>query len=131
MLSGRYRVGSLLKHFSRTNSGICKLCQIEEETLSHLLLPKCPFLQERKELLLVYSKNILQQSTVALEIFEQILTESNSEVFMQFVLDCSVIPIVIRAAQQDRTILTLFFKISRTWCYSLHRTRLKLLGRWK
>ena len=131
MLSGRYRVGSLLKHFSRTNSGICELCQIEEETLSHLLLPKCPFLQERKELLLVYSKNILQQSTVALEIFEQILTESNSEVFMQFVLDCSVIPIVIRAAQQDRTILTLFFKISRTWCYSLHRTRLKLLGRWK
>ena len=130
-LSGRYRVGSLLKHFSRTNSGICELCQIEEETLSHLLLPKCPFLQERKELLLVYSMNILQQSTVALEIFEQILTESNSEVFMQFVLDCSVIPIVIRAAQQDRTILTLFFKISRTWCYSLHRTRLKLLGRWK
>ena len=130
MLSGRYRVGSLLKHFSPTNSGICELCNLEEETLSHLLLPRCPLLSERRELLITHSRNILKPSPISTEIFEQILADNNYELFMQFILDCSTIPSIIRASQQDSSVLPLFFKICRTWCYSLHRTRLKLLGRW-
>ena len=130
MLSGRYRVGSLLKHFSSTNSGICELCNLEEETLSHLLLPRCPLLSERRELLITHSRNILKPSPISTEIFEQILADNNYELFMQFILDCSTIPSIIRASQQDSSVLPLFFKICRTWCYSLHRTRLKLLGRW-
>ena len=39
MLSGRYRVGTLLKHFSPANSGLCELCNQEVEDLPHLLLP--------------------------------------------------------------------------------------------
>ena len=130
MLSGRYRVGSLLKYFSANNTGICELCNSEEENLSHLLIPRCPLLKERRELLISYSRNILKHSLICSEIFEQILTDINEEILVQFVLDCSILPAVIRAAQQDSSTLHLFFKISRTWCYSMHRTRLKLLGRW-
>ena len=52
MLSGRYRVGTLLKHFSPENSGLCELCNQEVEDLPHLLLPRCPLLQERKNILM-------------------------------------------------------------------------------
>ena len=131
MLSGRYRVGSLLKHFSPSNSGICELCGSEEENLTHLLIPRCPPLKERREVLVPYSRDILKNSPTGSEIFEQVLTDSNEELFVQFVLDCSVLPAVIRASQQDPSVLHLLLKICRTWCYSMHRTRLKLLGRWK
>jgi hypothetical protein len=127
MLSGRYRVGSLLKHFSTGHTGICELCGSEEEDLSHILVPRCPLLHERRNLLLEYSRTVLQQSSTCSTIFEDILPTDN---FVQFILDCSVLPVVIHAAQHDKTILPLLFKISRTWCYSMHRTRLKLLGRW-
>ena len=56
MLSGRYRVGSLLKHFYPSHSGKCELCGTEIEDLPHLLVPRCPQLQERRLLLLVYYK---------------------------------------------------------------------------
>ena len=39
MLSGRYRVGTLLRHFSPSHSGICELCGLEIEDLAHLLVP--------------------------------------------------------------------------------------------
>ena len=127
MLSGRYRVGALLKHFRSGHTGICELCGSEEEDLSHILEPRCPLLMERRILLLEYARSILQQSSTCSVIFEDILTTDN---FVQFILDCSVLPVVIHAAQHDKTVLPLLFKISRTWCYSMHRTRLKLLGRW-
>ena len=130
MLSGRYRVGSLLKHFSPQISGVCELCFIEEESLSHILIPKCPLLQERKSHLIDYARNILDQSQVCTDIFEDILSEKNYHQFMQFILDCTALPAVIRASQLNTNILPLLLKVCRTWCYSIHRTRLKLLGRW-
>ena len=130
MLSGRYRVGSLLRHFSPSHSGLCELCGLEIEDLSHLLIPRCPSLQERRVLLLEYSRTVLSGSTVCSTILENILTAEDEELFVQFLLDCSVLPPVISAAQLDKEVLPLLFKITRTWCYSLHRTRLKLLGRW-
>ena len=129
MLSGRYRVGSLIKHFFPSNTGICELCNLEEEDINHILAPRCPLLQERKFLLIEYARNILQHSPASTEILESVLS-SDQDTLVQFLLDCSALPVVIRAAQNDKTILPLLFKVSRTWCYSIHRTRLKLLGRW-
>ena len=129
MLSGRYRVGTLLKHFSPSHSGICELCGLEMEDLTHLLVPRCPALAERGALLLEYSRSVLQKSPVCSSIFEAVLL-CNEETRVQFVLDCSVLPLVITAAQHDKEVLSILFKVTRTWCYSLHRTRLKLLGRW-
>ena len=108
---------------------MCELCDTELEDLVHLLTPRCPALQDRRDLLLEYARSILQQSPICLTIFENVLL-SNDDTQVQFLLDCSVMPAVIRASQDDQSILPLLFKVTRTWCYSMHRTRLKLLGRW-
>ena len=129
MLSGRYRVGSLVRHFSAEHSGLCELCGLEAEDIVHLVIPRCPKLQDRRALLIEYVEGVLSESLVCLNIFKSIL-ESSEEQQVQFFLDCSVIPEVIKAAQTNNSILTLLFRATRTWCYSLHRTRLKMLGRW-
>ena len=64
MLSGRYWVVSLLKHFSSTNTGNCELCGMELEDINHLLIPRCPLLSERTQLLLEYSEAIFSNSIV-------------------------------------------------------------------
>ena len=129
MLSGRYRVGSLLRHFSAEHSGLCELCGRETEDIAHLVIPRCPMLQERRALLIEYTEGVLSESLDCQNIFKSIL-KSSEEQQVQFFLDCSVIPEVIKAAQSNNSILTLLFRATRTWCYSLHRTRLKMLGRW-
>ena len=93
------------------------------------MVPRCPKLQERRALLIEYTEGVLSESQVCLNIFKSIL-QSSQEQQVQFFLDCSVIPEIIHAAQTDHSILTLLFRSTRTWCYSLHRTRLKILGRW-
>ena len=129
MLSGRYRVGSLLRHFSPTNSGICELCESETEDLPHFLVPRCSKLTNRREALQEYSYSVLSKSSEALFIFNKLMS-SNEHNQVQFLLDCSVLPEVIHASQKDSKILSLLFKVTRTWCYSMHRARLKMLDRW-
>ena len=78
-------------------------------------------------------KTTLMNSKPCTEIFENILNNaaSNPKQWLQFVLDCSALPSVIVASQRDPTVLIFLFKATRTYCYySLHNTRLKLLGRW-
>ena len=48
-------------------------------------------------------------------------------IFMQFVLDCTAIPLV---NQCDSESLNTLLKITRAYCYSIHRERLKILNRW-
>ena len=130
MLCGRYRVGSLLKHFFPSRNGNCELCGQELEDLTHLLIPRCPLLLERKQLLIEYALTVLSSSNVCHRIFSNILENGNEQEQVQMFLDCSVIPSVISAYQDDKTVIPLLYWVTRTWCYSLHRMRLKLLNRW-
>ena len=132
LLSGRARLGSLLRHFSPASDGVCELCHLEVEDIRHFLLPNCPILQDRSRLLLDYMKNILEKSVPCSTILDTIILQAkdNPSIWVQFVLDCSVLPQVIAAGQDDPLVLPLLFKVTRTYCYSLHRTRLKILGRW-
>ena len=125
-------MGSLLRHFPLLNSRLCELCGAEVEILRHFLFPRCLKLQERAGLLFQYMNSIVQVSTTCLNILENVILGSSvdQDVWVQFVLDCSVFPQVIASSQCDKTVLPLLFKVTRTWCYSLHRTRLKILGRW-
>ena len=102
------------------------------EDLAHFLLPIYPAPIGRTKILLEYMKTVLGHSEHCLLILDEMLTgcEDDHELWIQFVLDCSVFPSVIAAAQKDPAVLQLLFRATRTWCYSLHRTRLKLLGRW-
>ena len=126
MLSWRYQVGTLLKHFSPGHSGMCELCCTEVEDLVHFLLPRCHNLKDRHTLLVEYAYTILGQSPTCLKIFSEIIN-SDGETQVLFFLDCSVIPSIIRLAKEDKNIL-LF--LCWAYCCSFHRTRLKLLGRW-
>ena len=132
LLSGRARLGSLTRHFSAQSDGVCELCNNELEDLDHLLLPRCKALKDRAEILLTYMRDILKPSIPCSLIFDSILagSQQNSKLWIQFVLDCSSLPAVIQASQADSSVLPFLFKVTRTWCYSLYRTRLKILGRW-
>ena len=127
MLSGRFRCGKLLRHFSPSCSGICENCHLEVEDLPHILLPRCPLLQDRKDLLLEFARDRLAYSEVCLALFNNV--SSKSDEFVQFLLDPSTVPEVILAAQLDPGILAQLFRVTTTWCYSMNRARLKLLGR--
>ena len=115
-----------MRHFYTHTSGFCELCGLELEDLPHILLPKCPHLQERADILKKFAINKLSSTEVASNIFSSVL-ESKDRHKVQFFLDPSVVPMVIAAQQVDSTILPLLFSVTTTWCYSLNRTRLKLL----
>ena len=51
--------------------------------------------------------------------------------FSQFLLDCSIdCDVIVLAQKYGDDILRHIFLITRTWIYSLHRHRLRLLGLW-
>ena len=131
MLSGRYRCESLLQHFSTTATGICELCGSELEDIEHIILPRCPLLLERKDLLLKYARDRLSADAAPPEcaiIFEAAIAHENPEKTLQFFLEPSALPEVIKASLKDENVLFTLFRVTSTWCHSLHRLRLQLLG---
>ena len=100
LLSGRFRVGSLLRHFSPGTSGVCELCGQELEDLPHLVLHRCPLLLERRNILYEYAIETLKNSEVSLNIFKKVFSPHTEEdIKVQFLLDCSVLAEVISTAQ--------------------------------
>ena len=130
-LSGRFRTDRLLSHFSKENSPFCQLHPhnpVEGDLLHHLVL--CPSLSARRALLFDYWDRISSSSLPCQLILQQMKTTS-PERFLQFVLDCGVLPEVISAAQEHgQQIYNILYKAGRTYCYSIYRTRLKMLDKW-
>ena len=129
LLSGRYRTERLSRHWSANPSGscLCPSCKGLEisEDVEHILL-HCPSLSTTRASL---AKFTLDYAADHPDIQDVLLAYTNptNPLFVQFLLDCSVIPEVISLTQEHGTD-TLFklFKVTRAWCYSLHRNRLKL-----
>ena len=132
-LSGRYRTETLCSHWSSNPGGYC-LCpsctdkHIPEDE-EHIFL-HCGSLSNTRHSLaqftVAYSKKVPHLSNILLT-----FTSPSHPLFVQFMLDCSVIPDVISLAQEHGDgVLSDLFKVTRAWCYSLHRERLKILGRW-
>ena len=94
-----------------------------------MVLPRCPLLSERKQQLLKYARDRLAAaaSPECSRIFEAAISHPNNQKTVQFLLDPSVIPEVIETSRQNENALPLLFRITSTWCYSLHRLRLQLL----
>ena len=132
MLSGRFKCGSLLRHFSANITGICELCEMELEDLPHILIPKCPVLQQRAAKLMNYAIETLKSCDndkycAAYVIFEQFMSSKDDSEKVQFVLDPSVIQEVIATEQKIPGTLNFLLSITTTWCYSLNKMRTKLL----
>ena len=133
-LSGRYRTGKLCSHWAKNKTGACLLsadCSGILEDIPHILA-SCHGLIKTRDKLLLYTNEYCE--TLLTDIKEIILIHCNpsSPTFIQFMLDCSVLPSVISAVQVHGNIVhEHLFTVSRTWTYCLHRERLKALGRWK
>ena len=65
------------------------------------------------------------------KIVNMYLYSEDEEDRMQFIIDCSVLPLVIASYQLHGQIIhQQLFKISRTWCRSLHVARMEAFGRY-
>ena len=132
MVSGRYRTEYLCRHWSKNKAGVCLLseeCKSSFEDLPHILC-LCPALQPTREKLINYTRSYCKDIP-HLGITILTFLVPTHPLFCQFLIDCSSIPEVITAVQKyGSEALQHFFNITRTWCYSLHRERLKKLGRW-
>ena len=128
MLSGRYRTDRLVRHWSATNkSGICQLpgCTGDDQgTLEHILL-NCPALAEARSALIKLWADFLVPRRYLFPIISNLTSSEDS--FAQLLLDPSTIPSVISANQVNPDILPCCFYLSRTWAYSVHLRRKKLL----
>ena len=129
LLSSRSRTEKLCRHWSKNELGLClaATCTNQIESVEHILI-ECQAYQETRTKL----RNLWlsQEDQVVLEIATDALNMDTIS-FTQFLLDCSVVPAVISAAQlHGQKVYQLLFQLTRTWCFALHRERLKLLDRW-
>ena len=133
MLSGRYRCGSLTRHWSSSSSGFCELssaCNEIVEDLSHIL-QLCPALNIFRSKLLDFTINYA--SHLPFHIQDLLVRKCSPyyQGFCGFVLDCTNDSEVISAIQTyGHAISYHLFAVTRVWAYVLHRERLKILGRW-
>ena len=133
MVSGRYRTEQLCSNWSSNRSGFCQtpscIDQHIPEDIDHIL-SMCCSLQETRSVLLQFTSKYCQ-AIPELEHITNILWNPTHPSFCQLLLDCSVLPEVISASQQlGPAVHHHLFRITRTWCYCLHKSRMKLLGRW-
>ena len=129
MLSGRYRTAMVTRHWSPSRRGICPVPGCTDfETIEHLLI-FCPYYEQTRDTLKklwLSAPNpfILQMTTGALS--------GPSTDLLQFILDASVQPLVIILTQlMGNDVLKSIFHLTRTWCYSIHRERAKMQGRFQ
>ena len=134
MLSGRYRTQLLCSHFTPQGSKICQLSQCCKESgavedLRHILT-QCKALDDTRETLINFAFDYSRNCEPIKLIVSQYCNASHPQ-FCQFLVDCSILPEIIAATQiNGSSILDELFHITRTICYSLHKARLKILGRW-
>ena len=131
MLSGKYLTDKLQRHWTQNREGLCLLpacAPPSEGSLEHILL-HCTALAQTRARLQQLSRTVAQESHLLYEIITDVLNSDNNELVMQFILDSSVLPIVIRTTQLfgDHTRDRLLY-LGRTWCYNIHRERMKQLG---
>ena len=129
MLSGRYRSELLSKNWSSNTRGFClaPTCTEVEETLEHILL-SCPSYQVTRERLL----KLWQSAPVpaVAQVVDSVLIGGKDDL-LQFLLDPSTNPSIIKLTQDFcPEPLKVTFHLTRTWCFALHKSRAKLLGRW-
>ena len=129
-LSGRYRSACLTKHWANNNrEGYCLApgCHNKVETIEHILVQCDSYFACRRRLLSLW---LSTANRVVLHLLLEALS-SETEYFVQFLMDCSVLPQVVTATQiHGFTILNELFYLTRSWCFSLHRQRMRFLGRW-
>ena len=134
MLSGRYRTCWLTRHWSDNPTGNCSLptCRLNPTpgTLSHILTECKDLLPARKRVFSLWTDH-MQEKPDLMSIIMKYTANSESSLFVQFLLDCTVLSDVRALKKQlgDWVHDSLLY-LTRTFCFSVHKSRLKLLGKW-
>ena len=131
-LSGRYRAARLTRFWSHNKDGFCVLpiCKNQNiyEDIEHIFL-RCQGLTDVRRRLEEFTREYIWDKPALKPVINAYLFSSEDRLRMQFFLDCSVLPLVILIYQQNGPVIHQhLFRISRTWCRSLHVARLKRLG---
>ena len=131
MLSGRYVTDQLSRPWKANSRGICTIptCSGSDiGSLEHLLL-FCPGLSDDRARILNLFTTVAAEAHELFFIIDSFLNSDTTDTRMQFLLDCSTLPEVIRLRQStgDSLLARLFF-LTRTWCYTIHRSRMTKLG---
>ena len=132
MLSGRYRTDQLTRHWSRTNpEGTCRLPGCDGSTLGSLehILLHCPALAHTRAKLISHWSNFLVPRPWLLPVISQ-YTLNGDHLQLQLLLDASCLPLVISSSTTNPNILPSCLYLARTWNFSIHLTREKLMRQW-
>ena len=134
MISGRFRTCWLARHWSGDSSGSCSLpsCHLNPTpgTLAHILL-ECEDLSIARQGVYALWANYLRDKPYLFPIVRRYTVECSDIEKIQFILDCSVLPDVIALHQRlGKMVHDSLFYLTRSLCYSIEKTRSKLLGRW-
>ena len=131
MLSGRYITDQLARHWTQNKAGKCLLpgcTQPNIGSLEHVLL-ECSALNSTRQKMVSLCFNVGNEYLPVKNIIEEALSTKDYKHLMQFLLDCSSLPAVVTLQQVcgSECFYPLFYA-TRTWCYSIHRKRMDLLG---
>ena len=129
MLSGRYRTERLRRHWSQNRDGHCLLptCWETSEDLEHILV-RCPAHRQARARVLAMWTDYLATRPHLATVVEHYTALPGSHL-VQFLVDPSVLPLVITLGQEHgEDAINALFYLTRTFCYSIHRCRLKHLG---
>ena len=129
MLSGRYRTERLRRHWIQNSKGFCTLptCWRSSEDLEHILV-HCPSHRAARTRVLALWRDYLASRPHLATIVDH-YTSTPGQHLVQFLVDPSVLPLVItlRQEQGEEALFSIFY-LTRTYCYSIHQSRLKALG---
>ena len=132
-LSGRARIEALTRHWDPANkNGNCVLCVDEKPSLGsleHFLLSGgCPALADARLSMIEMMQAFLVPRQHLFPIFKEYWSQDN-DMKMQFLLDCSNLPLVIGLAQAypDKSVIKDLFYVTRTYVAKVFMTRRRLL----
>ena len=134
MLSGRYRTCWLSRHWSGDSAGSCSLPNCSNDptpgTLPHILT-ECLDLGPARMRVFSLWADYIKDKPFLLPVIRKYTVDCEPSQHLQFILDCTVLPDVISLRQKHGLCVhdSLLY-LTRTFCFSIHKTRLKLLGKW-
>ena len=125
MLSGRYRTGLLCSKWKSANvSNSCPFPHCNKvESLEHILVDCNAYSDLRADLIDSWS-----DINISLMGFMARVLVSPKDQKVQFLLDPSCLPVVIKHCNEyGKDEIKPLFAFGRTWCYKIHKHRLKQL----
>ena len=132
-LSGQYPCVRFARHWCSDNSG--GLCTNQDclengciESIEHILLTCPAYISTGSSMIDLISS---VKNPVSMSLAKAFIQSNSKSTILQFLLDCTSIPEVVSAVQQlGEAIYSDLFYLTRTWCYCIHKERMKRLGKW-